>query len=46
MQHLFDFSDFNVYDDKVINLSVGAPGPDLLETCCAIFQTATEHRMV
>ncbi|XP_059614880.1 uncharacterized protein LOC132260641 isoform X2 [Phlebotomus argentipes] len=45
MQHLFDFSDFNVYDPETTNLSVGAPGPDLLVQCCEIFKEATNHRM-
>uniref|UniRef100_A0A1B0D9T1 Aminotransferase class I/classII large domain-containing protein n=1 Tax=Phlebotomus papatasi TaxID=29031 RepID=A0A1B0D9T1_PHLPP len=45
MKHLFDFSDFNVYDSECTNLSVGAPGPDLLTQCCEIFKKATEHRM-
>uniref|UniRef100_A0A1B0CAU3 Aminotransferase class I/classII large domain-containing protein n=2 Tax=Lutzomyia longipalpis TaxID=7200 RepID=A0A1B0CAU3_LUTLO len=45
MKHLFDFSDFNVYDSEITNLSVGAPGPDLLAQCCEIFKEATEHRL-
>lgn len=45
-EHLFDFGLYNVYDDKIINLSVGAPGPDLLGKCCEIFNEATKHRMV
>uniref|UniRef100_A0A1L8E2L7 Putative aromatic amino acid aminotransferase n=1 Tax=Nyssomyia neivai TaxID=330878 RepID=A0A1L8E2L7_9DIPT len=45
MKHLFDFSDFNVYDTENTNLSVGAPGPDLLTQCCEIFKEATEHRL-
>ncbi|XP_067646448.1 2-aminoadipate transaminase isoform X2 [Eurosta solidaginis] len=45
LKHLFDGGEWNVYDDKVLNLGVGAPGPDLLENCCDIFEAATTHRM-
>ncbi|XP_062544047.1 uncharacterized protein LOC134211314 [Armigeres subalbatus] len=45
MRHLFDGSDLNVYDKDIINLSAGAPGPDLLSECCKSFKIATEHRM-
>ena len=45
-EHLFDFSELNVYDSKVINLSAGTPGKSLLMSCCENFQTATKHRMV
>lgn len=45
-EHLFDFSELNVYDSKVINLSAGTPGKALLMSCCENFQTATKHRMV
>lgn len=44
--HLFDFGLYNVYDNNIINLSVGAPGPDLLANCCDIFNEATKHRLV
>lgn len=44
--HLFDFGLYNVYDNDIINLSVGAPGPDLLGNCCEIFNEATKHRLV
>ncbi len=44
--HLFDFGLYNVYDNNIINLSVGAPGPDLLSNCCEIFNEATKHRLV
>ncbi|XP_065082668.1 2-aminoadipate transaminase [Ochlerotatus camptorhynchus] len=44
-RHLFDGSDFNVYDQQLANLSAGAPGPDLLSECSEIFRIATEHRM-
>ncbi|KAG4076299.1 hypothetical protein HA402_014848 [Bradysia odoriphaga] len=43
--HLFDFGLYNVYDNNIINLSVGAPGPDLLANCCELFNEATKHRM-
>lgn len=46
LNHLFDGSDLNVYDTEVVNLSAGAPGPDLLKECSVLFQKATEHRMV
>lgn len=46
LEHLFDSSLWNVYNDNYINLSVGAPGTDLLSRCCAMFERATEHRMV
>ncbi|XP_055909514.1 2-aminoadipate transaminase [Eupeodes corollae] len=45
LEHLFDDSDLNVYDQNVINLGVGAPGPDILVNCCEIFEKATIHRM-
>lgn len=35
-----------MYDNNIINLSVGAPGPDLLANCCEIFNEATKHRLV
>lgn len=34
------------YSDDNVNLSIGAPGPDLLERCCSMFEIATKHRMV
>lgn len=45
-EHLFDQGEFNVYDTKYTNLSVGAPGPDLLKYCTEYFPIATEHRLV
>ncbi|XP_011195863.1 2-aminoadipate transaminase isoform X2 [Zeugodacus cucurbitae] len=45
LKHLFDGSDWNVYDDNILNFGVGAPGPDLLENCCDIFEAATKHRL-
>lgn len=46
LKHLFDGSDWNVYESKILNLGVGAPGTDLLQNCCDIFTKATEHRLV
>ena len=46
MKHLFDGNELNVYDTKVINLSAGTPSEVLLRDCCAIFNEATQHRMV
>ncbi|XP_054733690.1 uncharacterized protein LOC129241421 [Anastrepha obliqua] len=45
LKHLFDGTDWNVYDNDILNLGVGAPGPDLLENCCDIFEEATKHRL-
>lgn len=46
LDHLFDGSLLNVYEQNIVNLGVGAPGPDLLNNCTSIFQEATRHRMV
>lgn len=46
LAHLFDGSDWNVYESKILNLGVGAPGTDLLQYCGDIFRQATEHRLV
>ncbi|XP_049828353.1 2-aminoadipate transaminase [Schistocerca gregaria] len=43
--HLFDGGPTNVYSKDHDNLSVGAPGPDLLRLCVKIMQNATLHRM-
>ncbi|EDW19584.1 uncharacterized protein YER152C isoform X1 [Drosophila mojavensis] len=43
LKHLFDGGEWNVYEPTVLNLGVGAPGTDLLEPCCDIFQEATAH---
>ncbi|XP_017136695.1 uncharacterized protein YER152C [Drosophila miranda] len=43
LKHLFDGGAWNVYEPNILNLGVGAPGTDLLESCCDIFQQATEH---
>lgn len=46
-KHLFESATtYSLYDDGFVNLTAGAPGPDLLEQCCNIFQVATRHRMV
>ncbi|KAK0178376.1 hypothetical protein PV328_002327 [Microctonus aethiopoides] len=46
LRHLFDGdSILNVYKKDVINLSVGAPGPDLLQNCEEMLLKATQHRM-
>uniref|UniRef100_A0A1A9ZS53 Aminotransferase class I/classII large domain-containing protein n=1 Tax=Glossina pallidipes TaxID=7398 RepID=A0A1A9ZS53_GLOPL len=34
---------WDIYNNEVVNLSIGAP--DLLENCCKIFKKATEHRL-
>ncbi|XP_063701520.1 uncharacterized protein LOC134831656 [Culicoides brevitarsis] len=45
-KHLFDGTELNVYETgNVVNLSAGAPGPDLLRECSNLFLKATEHRM-
>lgn len=46
LEHFFDGEPCNVYNNNFINLSVGAPGKDLLSRCCLMFEKATEHRMV
>ncbi|KAM8709884.1 hypothetical protein ACLKA7_016654 [Drosophila subpalustris] len=43
LKHLFDGGAWNVYAPDILNLGVGAPGTDLLEPCCEIFQQATNH---
>ncbi|XP_061389422.1 uncharacterized protein LOC133324601 [Musca vetustissima] len=45
LTNLFDGTDWNVYQSKLLNLGVGAPGTDLLQYCGDIFCKATEHRM-
>ena len=46
-RHLFDNDTlFNVYKNEAINLSVGAPGPDLLQNCVELLKRATDHRLV
>lgn len=34
------------FDAEFTSLATGAPGPDILEKCCEIFEVATRHRMV
>jgi len=47
LRHLFDGDPiFNVYNQEAINLSVGAPGPDLLKHCAEILNRSTQHRLV
>ncbi|XP_063982719.1 uncharacterized protein LOC135165385 [Diachasmimorpha longicaudata] len=47
LRHLFDGpTSFNVYKKDIVNLSVGAPGPDLLKNCGKMMLKATEHRTV
>ncbi|KAL0108156.1 hypothetical protein PUN28_015030 [Cardiocondyla obscurior] len=46
LRHLFDGDPiFNVYKKDAINLSVGAPGPDLLKHCIEMLDKATRHRL-
>ncbi|OXU25097.1 hypothetical protein TSAR_016883 [Trichomalopsis sarcophagae] len=46
LRHLFDADPtFNVYNKNVVNLSVGAPGPDLLQQCSSLLAKATKHRL-
>ncbi|XP_053674319.1 2-aminoadipate transaminase [Anopheles nili] len=45
MNHLFDGGELNVYDQKIANLSAGAPGPDLLGESSKLFLKATENRV-
>ncbi|XP_058792124.1 2-aminoadipate transaminase-like isoform X3 [Phymastichus coffea] len=46
LRHLFDGDPaWNVYSKGVINLSVGAPGPDLLQKCTSLLAKATKHRL-
>ncbi|KAJ8672892.1 hypothetical protein QAD02_004153 [Eretmocerus hayati] len=46
LRHLFDANPaFNVYNSELINLSVGAPGPDLLKNCTDLLAQSTKHRL-
>ncbi|XP_024947201.1 uncharacterized protein LOC107274184 isoform X2 [Cephus cinctus] len=46
LRHLFDGDPiFNVYKKEVTNLSVGAPGPDVLKQCGLMMMRATQHRL-
>lgn len=45
-RHLFDDDTiYNVYKNESVNLSVGAPGPDLLQNCVELMKKATDHRL-
>jgi len=46
LKHLFDGGDWNVYAPNILNLGVGAPGPDILTANCDSFRTATDHCLV
>lgn len=46
LKHLFDGTDFNVYESKFINLSAGTPSEALLSKCNEIFQKSTQHLLV
>ncbi|XP_020278839.1 uncharacterized protein LOC109852257 isoform X2 [Pseudomyrmex gracilis] len=46
LRHLFDGDPvFNVYNHEATNLSVGAPGPDLLKNCTEMLTKSTRHRL-
>lgn len=46
LRHLFDGDPiFNVYNQEATNLSVGAPGPDLLKHCAEMLNRSTQHRL-
>ncbi|XP_011636897.1 uncharacterized protein LOC105427055 [Pogonomyrmex barbatus] len=46
LRHLFDGDPiFNVYNQEAVNLSVGAPGPDLLKHCAEVLNKSTQHRL-
>lgn len=46
-RHLFDDNSiFNVYNEESTNLTVGVPGPDLLQNCVEIMKKVTDHRLV
>ncbi|KZC03930.1 PREDICTED: 2-aminoadipate transaminase-like [Dufourea novaeangliae] len=46
LRHLFDGPAlFNVYNENATNLSVGAPGPDLLQNLPNMIKRATDHRL-
>lgn len=47
LRYLFDGNDIlDIYNGDTINLSIGIPGPDLLEECIEIMKKATDHRLV
>lgn len=46
LRHQFDGDPiFNVYNQEVVNMSVGAPGPDLLKFCIEMLNRSTQHRL-
>lgn len=45
-KQLFEGAFYTLYDDSFVNLTAGAPGPELLAKCCEIFEIGTKHRMV
>lgn len=46
LRYLFDGNDIlDIYNADTINLSIGIPGPDLLEECIEIMKKATDHRL-
>ncbi|XP_013109699.1 uncharacterized protein LOC106088633 [Stomoxys calcitrans] len=45
LTNLFDGTEWNLYDSKILDLSAGAPDPDLLQHCVDIFRQATEHSL-
>ena len=47
LRHLFDGNpDIDIYSQNFVNISVGAPSPDLLKNCTSLMEKATSHRMV
>lgn len=47
LRHQFDGDPiYNVYNREIVNMSVGAPGPDILKYCTEMLQRSTQHRLV
>lgn len=46
LKHLFDGTNFNVYESNYINLSAGTPSEGLLSKCNEIFEKSTQHLLV
>jgi hypothetical protein len=46
LKHLFDGTNFNVYETNFINLSAGTPSESLLSKCNEIFAESTKHLLV
>lgn len=44
--HFYEEDGIDILDTNLTNLSIGAPGPDILKRCCELFKCATDHRMV